>query len=156
MRIAGRPSAARLGAREHEAVARLAGAYAPADREGRLPHSIDELRGRRIERIVARERLTAKRVANDREMAFEDRSALPAVEAEGGERRRRSAGADSQFEAAARDEIEHRGILGDPDGIFERQRHDLGAEANTRGLRRCDVRQKDEGPREAAFSSSRK
>ena len=43
----------RLGAREHEAITRLAGAYASADRKGRLPHPVDELRRRRVEGVAA-------------------------------------------------------------------------------------------------------
>ena len=80
-----------------------------------------------IERVLAAaERPSREGVANHGEMPVEDRGAFRTVETEGGEGRRRAAGAEPQFETAAGDEIEHRRVFGDADRIFERQRHDPG------------------------------
>ena len=85
-RSARRLLGSRLRARQHEAVARLAGAYAAADREGRLPDPVDELRRRRVERVAAAEGLSRQGVANDGEMSVEDSRSVRAVETESGER----------------------------------------------------------------------
>ena len=63
----------RLGARQHEAVARLASPLASGDRKGRLPDPIDEVWRRRIENVSAAKRLACERAANNRGVAIEDR-----------------------------------------------------------------------------------
>src|SRR3984893_13308978 len=88
-----------------------------------------------IERIAAGERPARQGVADDIEIAGENFRARRAVPAKGCESRRVSAGPASEFETAVRQQIEHRGVLRHPHGIFQRERDDAGPEANATGLR---------------------
>ena len=68
-------------------------------------------------------------------IAVERRVALVLVEAEGQEGLGRGAGAEAEFEPPARQQIEHRGILGDADRVLHRQDDDAGAEPDPRRAR---------------------
>jgi hypothetical protein len=50
-----------------------------------------------------------------------------------------SAPSDAKLKAAVRQQVEHRRVLGHPDGVFQWQRDDAGAKANPRGLRRDET-----------------
>jgi hypothetical protein len=141
---------ARLGAREHQPVAREARAARALDGEGRLPDAIDQARAAGIEPVAARQRTARPGRAHQSEIVVHQRVAVLAVAAERSESREIAARADAHFEALAAQQVEHHGILGDPHRQFERQGHDPRAETDARGRRR-GVGQEDEGRRQAAL-----
>ena len=55
------------------------------------------------------------------------------VVAEGGEGQRVATGTQAQLEPAAAEDVDDRGVLGDPDRVLQRQDHDGGAETNALG-----------------------
>ena len=83
-------------------------------------------------------------------MAIENGRPVRAGAPEAGESRRRTAGAESQFEASVRDQVEHRRVFGDPDWLVERQSHDASAKTNSRCARR-DMREKHKRGGKTAF-----
>jgi hypothetical protein len=83
-------------------------------------------------------------------MAIENGGPVCAVASKAGKSRRRSAGAEPELEAAVRDQVEHRRVLGDADRLVERQSHDARAKTNSRRVRR-DMREKHEWGGKTAF-----
>ena len=134
-----------------EAVARLAGPRAAAHRKSRLPDPVAQLRPRRIERVAAGKWRTGQSITNNVEIIGENLCALRTVEPKGGKGRRVSAGPDPKLKTAVRQQIEDRGVLCHPDGMFQRQRNDAGAKANAGRLRR-DETEKCEWRREPALA----
>jgi hypothetical protein len=83
-------------------------------------------------------------------MPDQQRRALGAVQAERLVRREVAAGSDPHLQSAATHQIEHRGILRDPDRQLQRQGNDPGPQADPRGLP-SDLGQEHKGRRQAAF-----
>ena len=106
----------------------------------------------RIENVSAAERLACERAAHNRGVALENRRPVGAVQPESGEGGRRAAGAQSKLEAAVRNEVEHRRVLGHADRLFQRQGHDARAETNSRRARR-DMGEKHKRRGKTAFVS---
>src|SRR5580692_3121197 len=105
---------------------------------------------RRVENVSAAKRLAGERVADNGHMPVENGRPVCAVAPEAGKGRRRAAGAEPELEAAVGDKVEHRRVLGDPDGLVERQSNNAGAKANSRRAR-GDMGEKHKGGGKAAF-----
>ena len=108
------------------------------------------MRRRRVENVSAPERLARERASNNGHMAIENGGPVRAGAPEAGESRRRTAGAESQFEASVRDQVEHRGVFGDADWLVERQSHDASTKTNSRRAPR-DMREKHKRGGKTAF-----
>ena len=141
----------RLRAREHEAVARSAGARAAERRERRLPDAPEQVATRRLQ-VIGRVAELAARERGDQcvELLAEDAPAILRVLAEREERRGRRARAEPELGASARQQVEHDRVLGDPHRVLERQRDDAGAEPDPR-RDRGGVREEHERRRQAAL-----
>ena len=147
----GRVGRARLGARQHQAVAGEAGPAGAVDAEGRLPDAIDQGRARRIELVAARQRAAAPGGAHQLEIAVHQLVAIVGVEAEGGEGGQVAARPDAHFEAAAGDQVGDGGVLGHAHRQLQRQGDDAGAQPDARGLHRR-LGEEHERRRQAAFA----
>ena len=147
----GRVGRARLGARQHQAVAGEAGPAGALDAEGRLPDAIDQGRARRIELVAARQRAAAPGRAHQLEIAVHQLVAIVGIEAEGGEGGQVAARPDADFEAPARYEVGDGGILGHAHRQLQRQGDDAGAQPDARGLHRS-LGEEHERRRQAALA----
>ena len=108
------------------------------------------MRRRRVKNVSAATRLAGERASNNVHMPVKNGSPVRAVAPEAFKSRRRAAGAESELEAAVRDEIEHRRVFRDADRLFERQGHDARAKTNSRRARR-DIGEKYKRGGKTAF-----
>src|ERR1700728_2716647 len=108
------------------------------------------MRRRWVKNVSAAKRLAGERVSNKGHMAVENGRPVRAVAPKAGESGRRPTRAEPELEAPVRDQVEHRRVFGDADGLVERQRHDARAKANSR-CARCGMREKHKRGRKTAL-----
>jgi hypothetical protein len=125
------------GADEH-VVAPAGGLMPGLPGERGLPDAGRQAGSRRVEFLVGAVDRVAVKDRGERVEGAQVPGFLPVriwveVDPQGGGDRRPAAIGDAELKPPAADRVEHRGVLGDPDHVLQRQRHHRGPEPDPRG-----------------------